>query len=73
MKPPVPVPSPCISVCLMDEKSGWCRGCLRTLGEIAGWAAMDDERRLAVWRELGQRRVTLFGPQAEVPLPEWAR
>ena len=30
-----PVPSPCISVCRMDERTGWCEGCLRTLAEIA--------------------------------------
>ena len=29
------LPSPCQSVCVMDEASGWCRGCLRTLPEIA--------------------------------------
>ena len=29
------VPSPCISVCRMDEATGLCQGCWRTLGEIA--------------------------------------
>lgn len=50
------VPSPCISVCKMDARSGWCEGCLRTLDEIAAWSVMDDAQKLAVWRLLAQRR-----------------
>ena len=30
------VPSPCTRVCVIDPVSGFCRGCLRTLDEIAG-------------------------------------
>lgn len=73
MSAPTPIPSPCISVCLIDERSGWCRGCLRTIDEIASWAALDDAGRRAVWCQLGPRRIALFGPQAAVPLPEWAK
>lgn len=73
MNVPAPIPSPCVSVCRIDEGSGWCLGCLRTIDEIAAWAALDDDGRRKVWRELGSRRVALFGPQAAVPMPEWAR
>jgi uncharacterized protein len=52
-----PVPSPCISVCRMDEATGWCSGCLRTLDEIAWWSQLDDEDKRAVWAQLQQRRV----------------
>ena len=52
-----PTPSPCINICQMDEPSGWCTGCLRTLDEIAGWSLLDDREKSAVWRALGQRRV----------------
>ncbi len=52
-----PVPSPCINVCKMDAASGWCAGCLRTLDEIAGWAALDDSARRAVWAQLPARRL----------------
>jgi uncharacterized protein len=34
-----PVPSPCINVCEMDQKSGLCRGCLRTIDEIVAWGS----------------------------------
>ncbi len=50
------VPSPCINVCRMDARSGWCEGCLRTLDEIAGWSVFSDEQKRAVWRVLPQRR-----------------
>ena len=51
------VVSPCVSICTMDEATGWCQGCLRTLDEIALWSVLDDEDKRAVWVELGQRRV----------------
>lgn len=43
-----PVQSPCVRACGIDPDSGLCRGCLRTLDEIAGWALMDDDQRRAV-------------------------
>jgi predicted Fe-S protein YdhL (DUF1289 family) len=42
----------------MDEATGWCEGCLRTLDEIAVWSLLDDEERQQVNALLGQRRVT---------------
>lgn len=53
---PAPVPSPCINVCRMDEHSGWCVGCFRTLDEIAAWSRLDSERRSALWQQLPERR-----------------
>ena len=51
------VASPCISVCQMDERSGWCAGCLRTLDEIALWSVLDDSDKREVLVELSRRRV----------------
>jgi predicted Fe-S protein YdhL (DUF1289 family) len=51
-----PVPSPCISVCRIDDASGLCAGCARTLGEIAAWGTMADEERREVWRRIALRR-----------------
>ncbi|POR56346.1 hypothetical protein B0G62_101744 [Paraburkholderia eburnea] len=42
-------PSPCINVCRMNEASGLCEGCLRTIDEIASWSTFDDEAKHAVW------------------------
>ena len=52
-----PVASPCISVCRMDEASGWCEGCLRTLDEIAVWSMLEDDDKRAVLLDLTRRRV----------------
>lgn len=50
-----PVPSPCVSVCRMNEATGLCEGCLRTLDEIAGWSRDCDEDRRGVWSRIEQR------------------
>jgi len=52
------VPSPCISVCAIDEATGLCAGCLRTLDEIAAWSVLDDAERRDVWERIGVRRAT---------------
>jgi len=40
------VPSPCINVCQLDQDSACCRGCFRTLDEIAAWSrASNGEKR----------------------------
>ena len=71
---PVPigeVPSPCNSICRMDEATAWCQGCTRTLPEIAAWAGLDDEGKRQVWAMLPERRRLLgsrfLGPQHEGP------
>ncbi len=56
------VASPCISVCVMDRTTGLCRGCLRTLDEIARWGSMDNEARHEVWRAIHGRRASRPGP-----------
>jgi predicted Fe-S protein YdhL (DUF1289 family) len=50
------VPSPCISVCRIDDASGLCIGCLRTLDEIAAWSTLDDAQKRAVWEAIAKRR-----------------
>jgi predicted Fe-S protein YdhL (DUF1289 family) len=58
-EPPPGVPSPCINVCRMSARTGWCEGCLRTIDEIAAWSALDDAARQAVWQALEARRAAL--------------
>ena len=47
--------SPCIGICSLDPATGFCRGCRRTLEEIARWMSMDDSQRLAVLAALRER------------------
>jgi uncharacterized protein len=53
----VGVASPCVSVCRMDEASGLCQGCLRTLDEIAVWSLLDDAEKLSIIALLPRRRI----------------
>ncbi len=41
---PNPV-SPCVGICLLDPATGYCRGCLRSMAEIAGRLARLTGRR----------------------------
>jgi hypothetical protein len=43
----------------MDANSGLCEGCLRTLDEIAGWAAATDDAKRLVQAAIAQRRARL--------------
>jgi uncharacterized protein len=51
------VPSPCISVCEMDEGRLACKGCFRTLAEISQWSRMADAEKLAVWQQIEARQL----------------
>ena len=53
------VPSPCMSVCHMDEATGLCQGCLRTIDEIALWGNADDAFKRVVWARI-EARLTEF-------------
>jgi len=52
------VASPCVNVCQMNPFTGLCRGCMRTLDEIAGWLDFTAEEKLAVLERLEERRRT---------------
>jgi predicted Fe-S protein YdhL (DUF1289 family) len=50
-----PIESPCVKICALDTQAGLCRGCGRTLAEIAGWIRMSGEERKQVMAELPGR------------------
>lgn len=47
--------TPCIAVCLMDQRTNLCLGCGRTLPEIARWGRMESAERLSIMLTLRQR------------------
>jgi len=49
--------SACVGVCKLDPATDLCRGCQRTLDEIAGWTAFSTAEKLAVLEQLGNRQV----------------
>jgi predicted Fe-S protein YdhL (DUF1289 family) len=54
--PPDYVPSPCVKVCALDARAGYCVGCLRTIDEVAGWLEMTSEEKRAVLDRIELRR-----------------
>ena len=61
--------TPCISICEMDARSQLCKGCGRTLDEIARWGLMQGAERRAVMAELAQRMRDAGLPLPQRPLP----
>jgi uncharacterized protein len=47
--------SPCTRICRIDEATGWCIGCCRTLAEIADWPMLSRRAKAALLAELEQR------------------
>lgn len=54
------VVSPCISICQMDQATGVCTGCYRTLEEIATWGRLDNQQRWDIVQSLRERRQSLY-------------
>ena len=52
---PVAIVSPCTGVCAIDDRDV-CRGCARTLDEIAAWSVMTPAERDRVMAALPARR-----------------
>jgi predicted Fe-S protein YdhL (DUF1289 family) len=53
------IESPCILVCSIDMKTGYCFGCGRTRDEIGAWLTMTPETRRRVMGELPARLATV--------------
>lgn len=48
--------SPCDGTCRIDQVTGWCLGCKRTLNEIADWPMLRPPEKHAILRQLKERR-----------------
>lgn len=49
--------SPCIGVCAMDDLSGLCHGCYRTIGEIKAWWEMSQGEQKDLLTVLEERQL----------------
>ena len=47
--------SPCILVCSIDDKTGYCFGCGRTREEIGSWTSYTSEERRSIMAILPAR------------------
>jgi uncharacterized protein len=55
------IASPCVGVCSMDETTGFCQGCFRTLEEIRQWWDMDNATKTEVIKTAAAREAAVFG------------
>ncbi len=53
--------SPCVGVCLIDEQTGLCEGCLRTLDEVAVWGSSSAQQRGEILLNVDRRRAERAG------------
>jgi predicted Fe-S protein YdhL (DUF1289 family) len=51
----------------MNEASGWCEGCFRTLDEIAQWSRLGDAGKRSVWALIEQRAALAHRTTAAPP------
>ena len=52
--------SPCIGVCSMDDSTGFCQGCYRTMDEIQQWWDLDNAQKQVVIDLAGERAAQQF-------------
>lgn len=51
--------SPCILICSIDDKTGFCFGCGRTMAEIGAWTLYSDAERREIMTLLPARLETV--------------
>ena len=51
-----PMPSPCISICRMNPRTGLCDGCLRTIDEIVHWSSASEDVKRGIWIDIKRRQ-----------------
>ena len=49
------IPSPCISLCKINQETELCEGCFRTLDEIVIWANASDQVKSEIWDRIALR------------------
>ena len=57
MHPPHPA-SPCVKICVIDDATGLCAGCRRTIEEIMAWPRATVAEKEAILAAIGTRRPT---------------
>jgi predicted Fe-S protein YdhL (DUF1289 family) len=43
----------------MDDSTGWCEGCLRTIDEIVAWGRAGNADKRAIWLRIQERESSL--------------
>jgi hypothetical protein len=64
------IETPCLKICVLEPGSKTCRGCGRTIDEIAGWGAMSGSERRRIMALLPARIAAMTAPGHEGAGPE---
>ena len=51
------IETPCVKICTVDARQGFCLGCGRTIDEIARWVRMSAAERNRIMSSLPERRM----------------
>jgi predicted Fe-S protein YdhL (DUF1289 family) len=55
------IETPCVDICEIDTASGLCKGCSRTIDEIASWPQLSPEERRGIMAILPDRLASWDG------------
>ncbi|HEY1837829.1 MAG TPA: DUF1289 domain-containing protein [Rhizomicrobium sp.] len=61
------ISSPCIKICEIDPASRLCRGCGRSLNEIAQWGSLSEAQRRVLMAILPERMRAAGLPEPAAP------
>lgn len=60
------IESPCTRICAVDQSTGYCTGCFRTLHEISYWVSYTPQERLRIMAFVEARRAAYAGPKSNI-------
>ncbi|MSP47592.1 MAG: DUF1289 domain-containing protein [Xanthobacteraceae bacterium] len=61
------IETPCEKICIVDQPSGLCRGCGRSLAEIERWTAYSDGERARIMDKLRRQLEAMDARAARPP------
>lgn len=47
--------SPCVNICQLDESGCRCKGCGRTIQQIAEWGSYSEKKRKQITKQLSKQ------------------
>ncbi|HWV54021.1 DUF1289 domain-containing protein [Pseudorhodoplanes sp.] len=56
------IETPCLKICVLEPGSQLCRGCGRTIAEIAGWGTLPASERRRIMALLPDRIAAMTAP-----------
>lgn len=51
--------TPCTKICEMDKEKNLCKGCFRTISEIAVWGMLNEQQKDLIYNEIEKRKLKM--------------